>query len=61
MDGDWNQRLYYAMADVSGDFIPPLTFKYAPADGSTIETVLALGNASYEPLYRVTLPLIVKP
>ncbi|MBN1147601.1 MAG: hypothetical protein JXA78_10120 [Anaerolineales bacterium] len=59
IDGDFKKRMYYALVDHDhGVLTWPMTFKYVTLGGSSLETSLGWGNASYIPMFRVSLPLV---
>ena len=61
IDGDWNQRMYYALVDPEqGSVVQPITFKYSPLGGSTLETNQGWGIAFYIQMYKTSLPIVVK-
>jgi hypothetical protein len=61
IDADFRKRLYYALVDRDhGVVTSPVAFKYMPSGLSSFQTSLGWGNASYVPMFRVTLPMVYK-
>jgi hypothetical protein len=61
IDGDWSQRMYYALLDPEqGLIVQPITFKYSPLGGSTLEANQGWGIAFYIQMFKTSLPIVIK-